>query len=68
MHGFSYLLDRDCSIFSGVGKFCLAHGLRQLTRYIGVGRFRILGEGGQGFKYWGGGARGEQIPSRHMTS
>ena len=21
-----------CSIFSGAGKFCLAHGLRQLTR------------------------------------
>ena len=29
---FSYLLDRVCSIFSGAGKFCLAHGLRQLTR------------------------------------
>ena len=24
--------DRVCSIFSGAGKFCLAHGLRQLTR------------------------------------
>ena len=22
----------SCSIFSGAGKFCLAHGLRQLTR------------------------------------
>ena len=29
---FSYLLDRVCSIFSGASKFCLAHGLRQLTR------------------------------------
>ena len=27
----SYLGDRVCSIFSGAGKFCLAHGLRQLT-------------------------------------
>ena len=26
------------------------------------------GEGGQGLKYWGGGgAKGRQIPSRHMT-
>ena len=24
--------DRVCSIFSGAGKFCLVHGLRQLTR------------------------------------
>ena len=29
---FSYLWDRVCSIFRGAGKFCLAHGLRQLTR------------------------------------
>ena len=29
---FSYLWDRLCSIFSSAGKFCLAHGLRQLTR------------------------------------
>ena len=28
----SYLRDRLCSTFSGAGKFCLAHGLRQLTR------------------------------------
>ena len=30
--------------------------------FIGVGRFRILGGGGQGE------ARGGQIPSRHMMS
>ena len=30
---------------------------------IGVGRFRILG--GQGLEYWG--AKGGEIPSRHMT-
>ena len=44
--------------------------------FIGVGRFRILGGGGarfrilggQGLEYWGGGAKGGQIPSRHMTS
>ena len=29
---FSYLWDRVCSIFSGAGKFFLAHGLRQITR------------------------------------
>ena len=28
---FSYLRNRVCSIFSVAGKFCLAHGLRQLT-------------------------------------
>ena len=33
---------------------------------IDVGRFRILG--GQGLEYWGGGGKGGQIPSRHMTS
>ena len=33
---FSYLWDRVCSIFSGAGKFCCAHGLRQLTRDIKV--------------------------------
>ena len=41
---------------------CLSHN-------IGVGRFRILGgggEGGQGLEYLG--AKGGQIPSRHMTS
>ena len=32
--------------------------------YIGVGRFRILGD--KGLEYWG--AKGGQIPSRHMTS
>ena len=31
---FSYLGDRVCFIFSGAGKFCLAHGLRQLTRDV----------------------------------
>ena len=31
---FFYLRDRICSIFSGPGKFCLAHGLRQLTRDV----------------------------------
>ena len=30
----SYLYDRVCPIFSGAGKFCLAPGLRQLTRDI----------------------------------
>ena len=34
--------------------------------FIGVGRFRILG-GGQGLDI-GGGGKGGQIPSRHMTS
>ena len=29
---FLYLRDRVCSIFSGAGKFCLAHGLRQLAQ------------------------------------
>ena len=35
---------------------------------IGVGRFRILG--GQGLEYWGGGGggKGGQTPSRHVTS
>ena len=28
----SYLRDRVCSIYSGAGKFCLAHRLRQLKR------------------------------------
>ena len=28
------LSDRDCSIFSSAGKYCLAHWLRQLTRDI----------------------------------
>ena len=31
---FSYLCDRACSVFSGAGKFCLAHGHRQLTRDV----------------------------------
>ena len=30
----SYLWDRVCSIFSGAGKFCLAHGPGQLTRDV----------------------------------
>ena len=30
----SYLRDRVCSIFICAGKFCLAHGLRQLTHDI----------------------------------
>ena len=30
----SYLWDRVCSKSSGAGKFCLAHGPRQLTRDI----------------------------------
>ena len=45
--------------------------LRRWQGYIiGVGRFRILGVGwgGKVEKYWGGGSRGGQIPSRHMTS
>ena len=33
------------------------------TLIIGVGRFRILGGGGQGLEFWWG-----QFPSRHMTS
>ena len=37
-------------------------------RNIGVGRFRILGGQGLEFGGGGGGARGGQIPSRHMTS
>ena len=32
--GFSYLCDRICSIFSGAGKFRLAHRLKQLTRNV----------------------------------
>ena len=28
-----------------------------IKSYIGVGRFRIFGGGGQGLEYWGGGAR-----------
>ena len=31
---FSNLRDRVCSIFSGAGKFCLAHGLGQLARSV----------------------------------
>ena len=31
-HVFSYLWNGVCSILSGAGKFCLAHGLRQLSR------------------------------------
>ena len=31
---FSFLWDRDCSIVSSGGKFCLPHGLRQPTRDI----------------------------------
>ena len=29
---YSYLKDRVCSIFSNAGKFCFAHGLRQLIQ------------------------------------
>ena len=29
-----YLRDRVCSSFSGAGKFCLGHGVRQLTRDV----------------------------------
>ena len=46
------------------------------NQFIGVGRFIIFEEGGQGLEYWGdgggqrggGGGKGGQIPSRHMTS
>ena len=41
-----------------------------MTDFIGVGRFRILGVGGGAgarFRIFGG-AKGGQIPSRHMTS
>ena len=31
---FSFLSDNVCFIFSGAGKFCLAYGLRQLTRDV----------------------------------
>ena len=31
---FSYLWDRICPIFSGAGKFCLSHGLGQLTGLV----------------------------------
>ena len=31
-HILFYLSDSVCSIFSGVGKFCSAHGSRQLIR------------------------------------
>ena len=48
----------------------LLPGWKRLLQIIGVGRFRILGggggRGGQGLEFWG--ARGGQIPSRHMTS
>ena len=42
--------------------------MTQCILHIGVGRFRILG--GPRFRILGGGggARGGQIPSRHMTS
>ena len=33
-------------------------GLGALYKNIGVGRFRILGWGGQGLEYWGGGGGG----------
>ena len=46
-----------------------------MSKYIGVGRFRIFGggggEGGGGggkMLNIGGGGKGGQIPSRHMTS
>ena len=31
---FSYICDGVCSILSGALKFCLAHGLRQLTHGV----------------------------------
>ena len=35
MEAYTFLLrDRVCSIFSGAGKCCLAHGLRKLTRDV----------------------------------
>ena len=37
VYGFNFLTydsERVCSIFSGAGKFCLANGLRQLTRDV----------------------------------
>ena len=34
LQSFSYLWDKVCSVFSGAGKFCLAHGPRQLTRDV----------------------------------
>ena len=45
-----------------VGQKTLSHLL-----LIGLGRFRILGWGGQGLEYWGC-QGGGQSPSRHMTS
>ena len=33
---FSYIRNRVCSIYSGTGKFCLAHGLRQLTHTFNI--------------------------------
>ena len=37
-----------------------------MGKCIGVGRLRILG--GARFRILGGGGKGGQIPSRHMTS
>ena len=49
--------NRNC--FGTTGENCMAYDI-----FIGVGRFRILGGGCRIL----GGARGDQIPSRHMTS
>ena len=35
--------------------------------YIGVGRLRILGAGGQGLEYLGGGARGANFQQAHAV-
>ena len=51
------------------GKATFLESVSKSTLNIGVGRFRILG--GQGLEFFflgGGGKRGGQIPSRHMTS
>ena len=59
------------------GKVSSMRVARPSARTLVFWRFRILGEGGgvgggggggQGLEYWGGGARGVQIPNRHMTS
>ena len=57
-----YLFDVDPDMHES--NCNISYGL--ISFDIGVGRFRILG--GQGLEFWGGGARGGQIPSRHMTA
>ena len=65
--------DHDIIIFVAAS-YLVDTGHRKDVILIGVGRFRILGGprfrilGGQGLEYWGGGAKGGQIPSRHMAS